>query len=182
MAAGRPKKTVELLATLIEWAGGADEFRRLTGIRKGDQNHYLASTKNIRTKRLHRAAHQIFGTPPAFLPLVERAPVAATLPATLNKKPGVYALFSSSGSLLYFGKATNLRFEIGQTLSRLTPKTLVGGTKVKKVTFRDVAALYSAYEVARGDSSFRHDAETLVLRVARRDTLNTVGGHFTRKA
>jgi hypothetical protein len=182
MAAGRRKKTVELLETLIEWAGGADEFQRLTGIQKSDQKHYLKNAKNVTTKRLHNAAHQIFGTPPAFLPLVERAPVPGTLPASLNGKAGVYALFSSSGSLLYFGKATNLKLEIDQTLDRDTPKTLVAGTTLGKVAFREVATFYSAYEIARGDGSFRHDAETLVLRVTRRDTLNTVGGHFVRKA
>jgi hypothetical protein len=172
----------EHLATLIDWAGGKDSFAEATGIRKSDQNHYLKARKKLTMKRLRRAAQQIFGEPPAFVPLVEREAIPAQLPMSLAGKSGLYALFSSSGSLLYFGKATNLRLEIGQTLGRQTPKILVNGTKLQKVPFRDVAAFYSAYEVARGDASFRHDAETLVLRTTRADTLNSVGGHFNRKS
>ena len=178
---GRRTKNVEQLETLIAWAGGTNAFEVATGIRAADQRHYLAGTKNITSKRLERAAHQVFGTPPAFIPLAERVPLGATLPMYLAGKPGVYALFSSSGTLLYFGKATNLRVEMNQTLARRSPSRLVHGTTKTTQSFRSLSAYFSAYEVARGDGPFRHDIESLVLRVVRTDTLNSVGGHFQRK-
>jgi hypothetical protein len=177
---GRPSRLKELLSTLIDWAGGPASFASSTGIRVSDQNHYLAGRKGLRTDRLRRAAQEIFGTPPAFLPIVEREELPAALPASLRGKAGVYALFSSSGSLIYFGKATDLFAEIRQTLGRYSPRTLVTGTAKITYRFRDLVAYFSAYEIQRGDAVFRHDVEALILRVARRDTLNTVGGHFGR--
>lgn len=177
---GRRTRNVELLETLITWAGGTAVFEAATRIRSADQRHYLAGTKRMSSKRLERAAREVFGTPPAFVPLAERVAVGATLPMYLAGKPGVYAFFSSSGTLLYFGKATNLRVEMNQTLGRRSPKRLVHGTSKTTPTFRALAVYFSAYEVARGDASFRHDLESLVLRVVRADTLNSVGGHFQR--
>lgn len=183
MKKGRKSKSVEHLETLIEWAGGAKQFETLTEIRVGDQNHYLSGAKRVSMNRLRRAAEQVFGTPPAFVPVVERQALPtnlATLPTALKGSPGVYALFSSSGSLLYFGKASDLLTEIKQTLGRPTPAVLVNGTAKEVYTFRDLSSYYSAYHVLRGDKDFRHDLESLAIRCVRRDTLNGVGGHFKR--
>lgn len=178
--AGRRTKNVELLETLISWAGGRVLFQAATGIRSSDQRQYLSGTKRVTSKRLQRAAREVFGTPPAFVCLAERVPLGGKVPKYLAGKAGVYALFSSSGTLLYFGKATDLGAEMNQTLGRKSPKRLVQGTSKAAHTFRSLVAYFSAYEVARGDKLFRHDLESLVLRVVRADTLNSVGGHFQR--
>lgn len=178
-----PRKpyNVELLQTLIDWAGGDASFRDATGIRIPDQRHYVNGTKSISLKRLRRAAEQVFGTPPAFVPEVERQPLPDSLPGSLNGKPGLYAFFSSSGSLVYFGKATNLYAEINQTLKRNTPSILFRGTTKTQHKFRDVTKFYSAYHVPRGDSDFRHDVEALVLRAVLNDTFNVRVGYFKRQ-
>jgi hypothetical protein len=124
---GRASRSVELLQTLIEWAGGEAEFHTSTGIRVQDQRHYMKGNKRITLPRLRRATEQLFGVPPSFVSFAERAPLPAQLPAILNGKPGIYAFFSSAGSLVYFGKATTLRAEINQTLGRSTPSILFQG-------------------------------------------------------
>lgn len=180
MGRGRRKKTIELLETLIDWAGGKQGFRDATGIRIQDQNHYLNNAKNITTKRLRRAAEQVFGTPPAFVALVERQRLPAQLPAALKQVPGLYAFYSSSGSLIYFGKASNLHFEINQTLGRRTPSILFEGRAKSRHTFREVTKFYSAYRIERGDEKFRHDVEALVLHAILNDSFNIRVGWFKR--
>jgi hypothetical protein len=179
---GRRSRNVELLETLIDWAGGQPEFERLTKIRIGDQKHFLVANKTVAMKRLKRAASEVFKPPPppSFKALVERAAVPSSLPKYLSGTAGVYGLFASDGRLIYFGKATNLRAEIAQTLSRWTPKVLVQGTSKRQYKFSELAEYYSAYEVVGGDPKFRHDLESLVIRCIRSGSLNGVGGHFQR--
>jgi hypothetical protein len=115
--------------------------------------------------------------------LVERQPIPVGLkmPAALNGRAGVYALFSSSGTILYFGKATDLRVEIKQTLQRMTTTGFVlEGVKNGKHAFRTIATRYSAFAICRGDSDFRHDVEALILRMVINDTFNRNLGHFKR--
>ena len=178
MPRGRKAKTVEHLSTLIDWAGGKQGFEQLTGITVSEQDDYLAGNAIIPMNRLKKAGQQIFS--PGFEVLAERDPLPTRLPNNLKRKGGLYALFSSSGALLYFGKATNLHFEINQTLNRNAPKRLVVGTANAIYTFRQLAHFYSAYHVIRGDSDLRHDLEALVIRTTRSDTLNTQGAHFKR--
>jgi hypothetical protein len=181
--AGRGRKTVEHLETLVTWAGGRTNFQKLTGISAANLSAYLSASKPISMARLHRCAEDILGVPPAFEVLVERELLPKALkdlPAAMSKRSGVYAFFSSSGTVLYFGKATNLLVEIKQTLKRTTPVRVLEGLKKTKPTFRDVATHYSAFAVCRGDAAFRHDVEALVLRVVVNDTLNRQLGHFKR--
>lgn len=180
---GRPSHAAELTKTLIEWAGGEDAFRKATKIRAADQRHYVKGTKRITLKRLRRAVEEVFGTPPGFVPLAERQPLPkAALPHALRGRAGLYAFFSSSGSLVYFGKASNLLVEVNQTLRRKTPSILFKGTTKTRHAFREVVAFYSAYAITRGDAAFRHDVEALVLRGVLNDTFNMRVGYFKRDA
>lgn len=178
-----PRKShrAELTETLIAWAGGEEAFYQATGIRKADQRHYVAERKGISLKRLRRAAEQVFATPPAFLPVVERQPLPDRISVSLKGKSGLYAFFSSAGSLVYFGKASDLYVEINQTLKRATPSILFKGTTKSKHSFREVTKFYSAYHVTRGDEDFRHDVEALILRAVLNDTFNLRVGYFKRQ-
>jgi hypothetical protein len=81
--------------------------------------------------------------------------------------------------LLYYGKATNLRAEVAQTLRRKVGEVRPW-TGAKNLTFKQVSVFLSAYEIRRGDSDFRHDVEALGLRLFVNNTFNKNGASFKR--
>jgi hypothetical protein len=101
--------------------------------------------------------------------------------SAIGRDPGVYALFDSARRAVYFGKATDLYAEVRQTLSREVSH-VKSPVSAKKLHFKDVSAYLSAYRIPRGDGTFRHDLESLVLRVMRNNTFNKNFGKFTRTA
>src|SRR5688572_8824080 len=94
---------------------------RKTGIRAPDISSYLNGVKRIEWKRLRRATEQVFGEPPAFVPVLEGWNLFENGPprlAEIGSGPGVYAFYDSAMRVIYFGKATNLCAEVRQTLKR----------------------------------------------------------------
>ena len=136
---GRRAATVEYLERLIVWAGGRKQFLLATGIRGPNLTAYLNGSKNIGWKRLQTATQEVFGVPPAFIPVVEGFNLTEASPtvADLSHEPGVYALFDSAMRLLYFGKATDLYAETHQTLRRSAPEVRPW-TGARNLTFRTI--------------------------------------------
>jgi hypothetical protein len=177
---GRKRATIEYLDKLVEWAGGRAEFLRRTGIHGPNLTAYLNASKSISWRRLQRATEQVFGEPPAFVPVVEGHNLHTEPSLTmLPRSGGLYGLFDSSMRLLYFGKATDLRAEVRQTLGRKVGE-VKPWTGARNLTFRDVAAYLSVYEIKRGDAKFRHDVEALGLRLFVNNTYNKNHGKFSR--
>jgi hypothetical protein len=178
--AGRKRATVEYLSKLVEFAGGGQQFCKLTGIQPSNLAAYLNSTKSISWGRLRIANERVFGEPPAFVKVVEGHnlrdnPGLSVLPT----HGGIYGLFDSAMRLLYFGKATSLRAEVGQTLRRNVGEVRPW-TGAKNLTFKQVTVYLSAYEIVRGDAHFRHDVEALGLRLFVNNTFNKNGAKFKR--
>jgi hypothetical protein len=177
---GRKSATVEFLGKLVEFAGSRAEFSKRTGILQPNLAAYLNGTKTISWARLEKAAERLFGEPPAFVPIVEGRDLRAHPSLTiLPRDPGIYGLFDSTMRLIYYGKATNLRAEVAQTLGRRLGEVRPW-TGAKNLTFKQVAAFLSAYEIVRGDPSFRHDVEALGLRLFVNNTFNKNGASFKR--
>lgn len=175
------KPEIEYLEQLIAWAGGAVPFRTMTKITQANLSDYRSGSKNIAWKRLRRATEQVMM--PAFHPLLEGHdlmlkgfPTVSDLPRT----PGLYALFDSAMRVVYYGKATSLYAEVGQTLKRRVGEVRPW-TGAKNLTFDEISTYLSAYTIARGDEMFRHDVEALGLRLMVNNTFNKNSGSFKRK-
>ena len=91
---------------------------------------------------------------------------------------GIYVIYDSAGSVLYVGKATNLRAEVRQTLRRQIPVGVRLGPHLRKTRplIRDLAARLSLFAVP--SSRVRHNLEALLLRVFVNQTHNTNIGTF----
>jgi hypothetical protein len=180
---GRRRATVEFLEKLVEFAGGRTEFCRVARVRQPNLTAYLKATKSISWRRLKTATSQVFGEPPAFMPITEghdlrqNPAVAEVLPTDA----GVYGLFDSTMRLIYYGKARNLRAEVRQTLGRKVDEVRPWTGK-RNLTFREISAFVSAYKIERGDAAFRHDVEALGLRLLVNNTFNRNGASFKRKS
>jgi len=179
---GRKRATIEYLERLVDWSGGRAEFCRRTGILAPNLTAYLNGSKSISWHRLETATAKVFGEAPAFVPVVEghdlrREPSLTILPSG----GGIYGLFDSAVRLVYYGKATNLRAEVRQTLKRKVGEVRPW-TGAKNLTFKQITAYISAYEIKRGDTDFRHDFEALGLRLFVNNTFNRNGAQFKRKA
>jgi hypothetical protein len=66
---------------------GRAEFRRRTGILQPNLTAYINASKSVSWQRLERATEQVFGEPPAFVPVQEghdlrAAPSLTFLPTT----------------------------------------------------------------------------------------------------
>jgi hypothetical protein len=55
-------------------------------------------------------------------------------------------------------------------------------TGARNLRFRDVTAYVSAYEIKRGEATFRHDVEALGLRLFVNNTYNRNHGGFKRRS
>ena len=178
----RKAASIEYLERLIEWAGSRVIFCKLTGIGSGNLSDYLSGQKPISWKRLKRCNEQVFGQPPAFIPILEGfdymqhgSPTKLQLPEV----PGLYALFDSAMRTLYYGKATNLYAEVRQTLGRGI-KEVRPWTGAKNLRFSNITTYISAYVIERGDVDFRHDIETLCHKLFVNNTFNIKSGGFKR--
>jgi len=142
----------------------------------------LNGSKAISWKRLRTATREVFGEPPAFVPVVEGFDLAQGPPrhADLPNEPGIYALFDSAMRLIYYGKATSLYAEVRQTLSRHV-SDVKPWTGTRDLTFGEVAVYLSAFTIARGDATFRHDIEALGLRLFVNNTFNKNSASFKRE-
>lgn len=179
----RKAATIEYLERLVEWSGGRKSFVNSTNIAPGNLSDYLSGKKSISWARLRRCNEQVFGESPAFVPLIEGHDFikkGKPLKSKLTGGPGVYALFDSAMRVLYYGKATNLFTEVGQTLKRHV-KEVRPWTGSKNLKFRDITRYISAYSIVRGDSDFRHDVETLCHKFFVNNTFNKNSGQFKRK-
>lgn len=180
----RKAATIEYLERLVVWAGGRAAFCASTGITQPNLSSYLNGNKPVAWKRLKKATSQVFGTPPAFVPILEGYDLVANgLPSLrdLGRVPGIYGLFDSAMRVLYYGKATSLYAEIRQTLGRKVAEVRPW-TGNNILTLREITAYVSAYAIERGDDAFRHDVEVLGLRFLVNNTFNKRGGNFKRKS
>jgi hypothetical protein len=179
----RSAATVEYLHRLVEWAGGRKSFCTLTKITPSNLSDYLRGTKPIAWKRLRTATAEVFGVPPAFVPVLEGYDLDEKGLPTLRdlpKEPGIYGLFDSAMRVLYYGKAKSLYAEVRQTLGRKVAEVRPW-SGAKNLTFREITRYISAYTVVRGDEAFRHDVEAFGLRFLVNNTFNKKGATFRRK-
>jgi len=145
----------------------------------GDLSAYLSETKKIGAAAIKKHSARFFL--PAFTPLAEYSPIADV--KTIGDVPGVYALYDSQLSMVYFGQAkTKVRTEIRQTLNReVAGARKLWGSASKKPTFSDISTHFSAYSVVNGDDDLIHDIEALVIRLVINGTFNAKAAHFKRK-
>jgi len=177
----RKAAAIEHLERLVEWAGGEKAFCNATGIKRPNLNAYLNGSKRITWDWLRKKTTILFGTPPAFISVCEGMPIRnrALKASDIDDCSGVYALLDSAMKVIYFGKATNLRAEINQALSRkITEIRPWGGGN--GLVFSDVARYVSAYMITRSDKDFEHDVEALVLRLFVNNVYNKNRGKFKR--
>lgn len=98
---------------------------------------------------------------------------------SVDNIPGIYALYDSSGSAIYVGKATKLKAEINQTLNREMNFPVRLGPHLSKKTHRKykiVAKFFSAYSVP--SPRMRHNLEALLLRVFPNQSHDNQMGNF----
>lgn len=178
----RKAATIEFLNRLVNWAGGRQEFCRLTGVQSANLSAYLSGSKSVSWRWLKTATARVHSEPPAFHPLVEGYDLSANgLPnlTTLPRVRGVYALYDSAMRVIYYGKATSLYMEVRQTLKRHV-REVRPWTGAKNLTFREISVYLSAYTAVRGDAEFVHDLEAFGLRLLVNNTFNKKGGNFKR--
>jgi hypothetical protein len=163
----------EVLRLVVNWAGSRDEFRRRSRIQHSNLSDYLNGRKPVGEKTLKKYVQSYFANEP-IQPIRERhdSKDLQSLPAS----SGLYAFFDSGKRLIYFGKATNLKTEIKQTLNRAAPKQLWNFRGDKAIyeapKFKEITKYYSAYKVIPDSEDLRHHLESFVLRLALNLTLN----------
>lgn len=176
--AGRKPKYQEFLNTLddlTELTGAP--FARACGKQPTNMSSYLSGAKPATRSTARSALAHLRDSWPVET-LMEAAPIPERL-TSLPMKPGVYALYGSSGGVLYVGQATDLRAELRQTLNRKVNFTLRRGpdiSKKAKPTFKQLATRISAYVVE--PPNLRHNLEAFLLRVFLNETHNNKTGKF----
>ncbi len=175
--AGRMPKNREFFHTLADVLGlhGA-AFANAIGKKPSNVSQYLSGTKKVGRKTLASAVHRVGEWQVQVFQ--ELRPV----PETFSKLPtasGIYALYDSTGSLLYVGQALNLRAEIRQTLNRQTNFPVRLGPKLTRKDYpkyRSLTHFLSVYEVP--SKRLRHNLEALLLRVLPNQSHNNKLGKF----
>lgn len=178
----RKAATIEFLTRIVAWAGGRQEFCRLTGVQPANLSAYLSGGKQVSWQWLKTATSKVYDQPPAFHPVLEGYDLSSNgLPklSALPKVRGVYALYDSAMRVIYYGKATSLYMEVRQTLNRHV-REVRPWSSAKNLTFRDISVYLSAYTLVRGDVDFVHDLEAFGLRLLVNNTFNKKGGYFKR--
>ena len=182
MAAGRKPLEVEFLRKLRDMSYerlGIDkqsEFARRCDQYDSNMSDYLSGNKTPGDDVLWNCLQYLFEWQVTPQREVEE------IPENLNDLPasgGVYILYDSAGNVLYVGKATNFRDEVGNTLGIPVPVGMRFGPRLSRTrpNKRDLATHLSLYEIK--SERFRHNIEALLLRVFINQTHNSNIGKFT---
>jgi len=173
----RPAKNVEFLKTLRDLSGipKVSAFSKACGKANPNMVNYLAGKPVPGKKFLRSCTETLFGW--GVVPIME----VESIPDNLNSlptDPGVYIIYDSGAQVLYVGKATSLRGEVRQTLSRNIPVGLRFGPSLKKKQpkIRDLATHLSLYAIP--SAQLRHNIEVLLLRGFANQTHNSNIGNF----
>lgn len=177
MAKGRESRGVEFINLLSEILDlkGAELARRL-GKQTSNVHNYMTGKSEPGVRFFRSALRHAFEWDVSVL--AELMPVEKHA-NSLPKKPGVYCLYDSSGSVIYAGQATDLRTEVAQALQRRMNFPVRLGPRLWKKTHRKyklVATHLSAYEVA--SPRMRHNLEALLLRAFPNQSHNNKLGKF----
>ena len=177
MPQGRKSKYQEFLIVLSELTGlSRAEFAKACGKQPTNMTQYLngskSTTKNTAVSAL---AHLRDSWAVNLVMEVQPIPNMSELPTD----PGVYALYSSAGDVLYVGQAKSLRAEVRQTLNRKVNFAVrLGPTITKKAhpKYKALAHRMTAYAVE--SPRLRHNLEALLLRVFLNHAHNNKMGNF----
>lgn len=178
MPKGRKPKYQEFLETLSQVTGltGAD-FAKACGKQTSNMAQYLNGKKRPGLNTLKSAVTHLMDHWPVKPVLeVELIPKPLT---QLPKEPGIYALYSSAGDVLYVGQAKNLRAEVSQTLNRKVNFAVRRGPKITERAhpkYKDLAVRMSAYIVQ--PLRLRHNLEAILLRIFLNNSHNNKMGDF----
>lgn len=177
--AGRRPKYQEFLNSLSDATGlTGSAFAHACGKQPANMSSYLKGAKKVTQQTASSAVYNLCNSW-AVETVLESQPIPTPL-SRLTTKPGVYALYGSSGDVLYVGQATNLRSEVSQTLNRRVNFTVRRGPHISRKTprprFKDLAVRMSAYIVE--SPRLRHNLEAILLRVFLNETHNNKVGSF----
>lgn len=176
---GRKSRYQEFLITLsqvTELEGAA--FAKACGKQTTNMSQYVKGTKQPGLNTLKSALTHLRDHWPVK-PLLEAEPIPKPLSSVLPQDPGIYALYSSSGDVLYVGQARKLRTEVHQTLNRKVNFAVRRGptiTKKARPKYKELAVLMSAYVV--DSPRLRHNLEAILLRVFLNSAHNNKMGTF----
>lgn len=175
--AGRLPKYREFINTLGDVLGlQGPALASALGKQATNLAQYRSGTKKVGPKTLRAGLYRLGEWQVTVVQEVRPIPTPLS---SLPSSPGIYALYDSSGSVLYAGQATNLRAEIRQTLNRSTNFPVRLGPQLSKKAhpkYRAVAHFLSAYEVP--SARLRHNLEALLLRVFPNQSHNNKLGSF----
>jgi transcriptional regulator with XRE-family HTH domain len=175
---GRKSRYQEFLITLSQVTGlSGAAFAKACGKQNSNMSQYLKGTKQPGLNTLKSALTHLRDHWPVKA-ILEAEPIPKPL-TKLPKAPGIYALYSSSGDVLYVGQAKNLRTEVNQTLNRKVNFAVRRGpqiTKKARPKYKELAAMMSAYTV--DSKRLKHNLEAILLRVFLNDAHNNKMGTF----
>jgi transcriptional regulator with XRE-family HTH domain len=173
-------KYQEFLHTLQEATGlSTPDLARACGKQPTNMSQYLSGTKRPGLDTIRSAIRSLRDSWPVFT-VMEVQPIPPKL-ATLPRRPGIYALYGSSGDVLYVGQATNLRAEVTQTLNRKANLVVRRGPDITSKAhskYKSMAKLMTAYVVP--PQRLRHNLEALLLRMFPNELHNNKMGNFKR--
>jgi len=180
MPSGRKPKYQEFLVTLQEVTGlSTPELAIACGKQPTNMGQYLSGTKRPGLATIKTAIRSLRDSWPVFT-VMEVEPIPRSL-AKLPRRPGIYALYGSSGDMLYVGQAKNLRAEVTQTLNRRANSVVRFGPGIAKKSrpkYKSMATRMTAYVVP--PQRLRHNLEALLLRMFPNESHNNKMGNFRR--
>lgn len=174
----RKPKNVEFICTLQKISKlNVNQFARACGKAQPNMHNYINGNVIPKESALRSAAEHYFSWSLRTIAEMVQLPENKN---NISTEPGLYAFYDSGRKLLYFGKATNLRNEIRQTLRRQIPISLrvyrAGTLRNARPTFESLTKYYSAYSIK--NRRVRHNLEALVLRIISNSTYNSNVGNF----
>ena len=175
---GRNSRYQEFLITLSQVTGlSGAAFAKACGKQNTNMSQYIKGTKQPGLNTLKSALAHLRDNWPVTT-LLEAEPIPRPL-TKLPQDPGIYALYSSSGDVLYVGQAKKLRAEVAQTLNRNVNFAVRRGPTITKKAhpkYKGLAVLMSVYVV--NSPRLRHNLEAVLLRVFLNDAHNDKMGTF----
>ena len=176
--AGRKPKYQEFLQTLSEVTDlSGEDFATACGKQITNMSSYLNGSKTVSQETARSAVMHMRDSWPVET-ILEVQPIPKPL-TVLPTRPGIYALYSSSGEVLYIGQAKNLQAEVAQTLNRKVNFAVRRGPRISEKAhpqFKEIAVHISAYVVE--PATLRHNLEALLLRIYPNSTHNNKMGDF----